>query len=159
MDQFRSFKQFISKIDKYGMKSGIVKVIPPKEWSVALRSSPGSGLVGSLSWLTGVAIQAGCASIAGRTGQDDQSQESNHAGDCRLAGDLPPGQHRETTVVQPPAVEATVRSQQSSATCATRRAPTQPGQGATTAAEDKGRGIKNECECDHHHDLAQAHSR
>ncbi|KAL8868262.1 MAG: hypothetical protein Q9174_005104, partial [Haloplaca sp. 1 TL-2023] len=32
MDQFRSFKTFISKIDKYGMKSGIVKVIPPQEW-------------------------------------------------------------------------------------------------------------------------------
>lgn len=32
MDQFRSFKKFIDKIDKYGMKSGIVKVIPPKEW-------------------------------------------------------------------------------------------------------------------------------
>lgn len=34
MDQFRSFKKFIDKIDKYGMKSGIVKVIPPKEWYV-----------------------------------------------------------------------------------------------------------------------------
>ena len=34
MDQFRSFKKFIEKIDKYGMKSGIVKVIPPKEWYV-----------------------------------------------------------------------------------------------------------------------------
>lgn len=32
MDQFRSFKKYITKIDKYGMKSGIVKVIPPKEW-------------------------------------------------------------------------------------------------------------------------------
>ena len=32
MDQFRSFKKFIDKIDKYGMKSGIVKVIPPPEW-------------------------------------------------------------------------------------------------------------------------------
>jgi hypothetical protein len=32
MDQFRSFKKFVEKIDKYGMKSGIVKVIPPKEW-------------------------------------------------------------------------------------------------------------------------------
>ena len=36
MDQFRSFKKFIEKIDKYGMKSGIVKVIPPKEWYVIL---------------------------------------------------------------------------------------------------------------------------
>lgn len=32
MDQFRSFKKFVEKIDKYGMKSGIVKVIPPPEW-------------------------------------------------------------------------------------------------------------------------------
>lgn len=32
MDQFRSFKKFVEKIDKHGMKSGIVKVIPPKEW-------------------------------------------------------------------------------------------------------------------------------
>lgn len=32
MGQFRSFKSFIEKIDKYGMKSGIVKVIPPKAW-------------------------------------------------------------------------------------------------------------------------------
>lgn len=36
MDQFRSFKKFIDKIDKYGMKSGIVKVIPPKEWRDSL---------------------------------------------------------------------------------------------------------------------------
>lgn len=32
MEQFKSFKKFVDKIDKYGMKSGIVKVIPPKEW-------------------------------------------------------------------------------------------------------------------------------
>ncbi|KAI9673334.1 MAG: hypothetical protein M1829_004100 [Trizodia sp. TS-e1964] len=36
MDQFRSFKKFMEKIDKYGMRSGIVKVIPPKEWRDAL---------------------------------------------------------------------------------------------------------------------------
>ncbi|KAI9372706.1 hypothetical protein BJX61DRAFT_425693 [Aspergillus egyptiacus] len=36
MDQFRDFQRFINKIDKYGMRSGIVKVIPPKEWSDAL---------------------------------------------------------------------------------------------------------------------------
>lgn len=34
MNQFRSFKDFIQKIDKYGMKSGIVKVIPPREWYI-----------------------------------------------------------------------------------------------------------------------------
>lgn len=32
MDQFRDFKKFVEKIDKYGMKSGIVKVVPPQEW-------------------------------------------------------------------------------------------------------------------------------
>lgn len=32
LEQFRSFKKYVAKIDKYGMKSGIVKVIPPKEW-------------------------------------------------------------------------------------------------------------------------------
>ncbi|WPH04251.1 Hypothetical protein R9X50_00714000 [Acrodontium crateriforme] len=36
MDQFRSFKKFMEKVDKYGMKSGIVKVIPPKEWRDSL---------------------------------------------------------------------------------------------------------------------------
>lgn len=32
MDQFRDFQSFVHKIDKYGMQSGIVKIIPPKEW-------------------------------------------------------------------------------------------------------------------------------
>lgn len=32
MAQFRDFSKFIAKVDKYGMKSGIVKVIPPQEW-------------------------------------------------------------------------------------------------------------------------------
>lgn len=32
MEQFRSFKDYVQKIDKYGMKAGIVKVIPPPEW-------------------------------------------------------------------------------------------------------------------------------
>jgi len=32
MAQFKSFKKYVEKIDKYGMKSGIVKVIPPQEW-------------------------------------------------------------------------------------------------------------------------------
>ncbi|KAJ5717114.1 hypothetical protein N7488_002760 [Penicillium malachiteum] len=32
MDQFHDFQSYINRIDKYGMKSGIVKVIPPKEW-------------------------------------------------------------------------------------------------------------------------------
>ncbi|KAK6534335.1 hypothetical protein TWF281_005660 [Arthrobotrys megalospora] len=36
MDQFRSFYKFIKKIDHYGMRSGIVKVIPPKEWRDSL---------------------------------------------------------------------------------------------------------------------------
>ncbi|KAJ9297307.1 hypothetical protein DTO271G3_4600 [Paecilomyces variotii] len=36
MEQFRDFQWYIQKVDKYGMKSGIVKVIPPKEWSDSL---------------------------------------------------------------------------------------------------------------------------
>ncbi|KAH6608148.1 hypothetical protein Trco_004461, partial [Trichoderma cornu-damae] len=32
MEQFRDFKRFMEKVDSYGMKSGIVKVVPPKEW-------------------------------------------------------------------------------------------------------------------------------
>ncbi|PGH12207.1 hypothetical protein AJ80_06827 [Polytolypa hystricis UAMH7299] len=36
MDQFRDFLAFIHKIDEYGMRSGVVKVIPPKEWIDAL---------------------------------------------------------------------------------------------------------------------------
>ncbi|KAG2415306.1 hypothetical protein HFD88_006497 [Aspergillus terreus] len=36
MDQFRDFQYFINKVEKYGMKSGIIKVIPPKEWSDSL---------------------------------------------------------------------------------------------------------------------------
>lgn len=36
MDQFRDFQKFIHKVDGYGMKSGIVKIIPPEEWCVHL---------------------------------------------------------------------------------------------------------------------------
>lgn len=32
MNQFRDFQKYINKIDKYGMKSGIVKIVPPPEW-------------------------------------------------------------------------------------------------------------------------------
>ncbi|PWN53286.1 hypothetical protein IE53DRAFT_377437 [Violaceomyces palustris] len=32
MDQFKDFYAFCSAIDKWGMKSGIVKVVPPSEW-------------------------------------------------------------------------------------------------------------------------------
>ncbi|KAH0496267.1 hypothetical protein TgHK011_003638 [Trichoderma gracile] len=32
MDQFRDFRRFMTKVDSYGMKSGIIKVIPPPEW-------------------------------------------------------------------------------------------------------------------------------
>lgn len=32
MKQFEDFQKFIAKIDKYGMKAGIVKVVPPEEW-------------------------------------------------------------------------------------------------------------------------------
>ncbi|KAK9465485.1 JmjC domain, hydroxylase-domain-containing protein [Lipomyces arxii] len=33
MDQFRSFPKFIKAIDGYGMQVGIVKIIPPVEWT------------------------------------------------------------------------------------------------------------------------------
>ncbi|KAI1106458.1 hypothetical protein F4804DRAFT_300713 [Jackrogersella minutella] len=33
MHQFKDFKKFMTKVDCYGMKSGIVKIIPPKEWT------------------------------------------------------------------------------------------------------------------------------
>jgi hypothetical protein len=32
MDEFRNFEDYVSKIECWGSKSGIVKVIPPKEW-------------------------------------------------------------------------------------------------------------------------------
>ncbi|KAL4956744.1 hypothetical protein BDW69DRAFT_70480 [Aspergillus filifer] len=32
MDQFRDFQAFIRKVDEYGMRSGIIKVIPPDKW-------------------------------------------------------------------------------------------------------------------------------
>ena len=32
MSQFRDFAAFVKKVDKYGMKSGVVKIIPPQEW-------------------------------------------------------------------------------------------------------------------------------
>jgi hypothetical protein len=34
MDEFRDFEQYMKRVECWGMKSGIVKVIPPKEWSV-----------------------------------------------------------------------------------------------------------------------------
>lgn len=36
MDEFRDFEAYITKIECWGNRSGIVKVIPPKEWSVLL---------------------------------------------------------------------------------------------------------------------------
>ncbi|GLA34189.1 hypothetical protein AnigIFM63309_005609 [Aspergillus niger] len=36
MDQFRDFQSFINKVEEYGMRSGIIKVIPPKEWTDSL---------------------------------------------------------------------------------------------------------------------------
>lgn len=39
MDQFRNFKRFIDKVDKYGMKSGIVKVVPPTEWYISISAT------------------------------------------------------------------------------------------------------------------------
>ena len=36
MEQFRDFYSYIHKIDHWGMQSGIVKIVPPKEWTEAL---------------------------------------------------------------------------------------------------------------------------
>ncbi|KAK4204737.1 hypothetical protein QBC40DRAFT_292595 [Triangularia verruculosa] len=36
MKQFQDFKVFMTKVDKYGMKSGIIKIIPPQEWKDSL---------------------------------------------------------------------------------------------------------------------------
>ncbi|KXJ97374.1 hypothetical protein Micbo1qcDRAFT_156221, partial [Microdochium bolleyi] len=32
MFQFKDFTKFMEKVDSYGMKSGIIKIIPPDEW-------------------------------------------------------------------------------------------------------------------------------
>ncbi|KAH7133337.1 hypothetical protein B0J13DRAFT_481032 [Dactylonectria estremocensis] len=36
MDQFKDFKRFMEAVDSYGMKSGIIKIIPPQEWKESL---------------------------------------------------------------------------------------------------------------------------
>ncbi|KAI1506689.1 hypothetical protein F5X99DRAFT_365161 [Biscogniauxia marginata] len=36
MYQFKDFKKFMEKVDVYGMKSGIIKIIPPQEWKDSL---------------------------------------------------------------------------------------------------------------------------
>ncbi|EGO23093.1 hypothetical protein SERLADRAFT_340652, partial [Serpula lacrymans var. lacrymans S7.9] len=38
MDEFADFEGFMTKIECWGLRSGIVKVIPPKEWTDALPS-------------------------------------------------------------------------------------------------------------------------
>ncbi|KAN0062932.1 hypothetical protein ACQY0O_004753 [Thecaphora frezii] len=38
MEQFRDFYSFCQAIDSWGMRSGIIKVVPPKEWTAALPS-------------------------------------------------------------------------------------------------------------------------
>lgn len=87
MDQFRSFKKYIDKIDKYGMKSGIVKVVPPPEWYVPCSSCG--------CWMTAdqKIRQARLPSSARRTRQDDQDQEPHHAGVHGNARNIYPGQH------------------------------------------------------------------
>ncbi|KAM5343077.1 hypothetical protein ACJ41O_014043 [Fusarium nematophilum] len=36
MHQFKDFKRFMEAVDSYGMKSGIIKIIPPQEWKDSL---------------------------------------------------------------------------------------------------------------------------
>ncbi|EJD00680.1 JmjC-domain-containing protein [Fomitiporia mediterranea MF3/22] len=38
MDEFRDFEAYMTRVEFWGMRSGIVKIIPPKEWSDALPS-------------------------------------------------------------------------------------------------------------------------
>lgn len=40
-EDFKDFYKYMVSIDEYGMKSGIVKVIPPKEWLAKLENPPG----------------------------------------------------------------------------------------------------------------------
>jgi hypothetical protein len=36
MEQFRDFESYMTSVECWGMKSGIIKVIPPKEWLVLM---------------------------------------------------------------------------------------------------------------------------
>ncbi|KAK2465042.1 hypothetical protein APHAL10511_003118 [Amanita phalloides] len=38
MEEFKDFEQYMTKIECWGMRSGVVKVIPPREWTEALPS-------------------------------------------------------------------------------------------------------------------------
>ncbi|KZV77775.1 JmjC-domain-containing protein [Peniophora sp. CONT] len=38
MDEFRDFEGYMKKVECWGMKSGIVKIVPPKEWKDSLSS-------------------------------------------------------------------------------------------------------------------------
>lgn len=35
MEQFQDFEAYMNRVEPWGMRSGIVKIIPPKEWLVA----------------------------------------------------------------------------------------------------------------------------
>jgi hypothetical protein len=72
MDQFRSFKRYIEKIDKYGMKSGIVKVIPPAEWCVVHISALRLAML--------IVHQACFSPGTGRTRETHPDQESYYTG-------------------------------------------------------------------------------
>ena len=34
MDEFRGFEEYMQKVECWGERSGIIKIIPPKEWCV-----------------------------------------------------------------------------------------------------------------------------
>jgi hypothetical protein len=42
MEEFADFNKYISQIDHYGMRAGIVKVVPPKKWCVRCKMFHGS---------------------------------------------------------------------------------------------------------------------
>lgn len=59
MEEFKDFKAFMEAIDEYGKRSGIVKVIPPKEWCVNVRRC-GETSRPTLTGITGIYYISGC---------------------------------------------------------------------------------------------------
>ncbi|QRW11062.1 histone demethylase JARID1 [Ceratobasidium sp. AG-Ba] len=45
MHEFEDFEAYMERIEVWGRRSGIVKVIPPKEWQVVLALHPGGQLI------------------------------------------------------------------------------------------------------------------
>jgi hypothetical protein len=89
MDQFRDFQSFVNKIEKYGMRSGILKVIPPKEWYAF------SIVVITISAVVNhyVLQQVCCPPAPRRSHQKDSREKPHHARIPRIARDIYSGEH------------------------------------------------------------------